>query len=61
MGAKTIITDVCGIKSDENFVNSLEDNIMQRGFMDKLMSDSARSEISIRVKDILRALFVYDS
>ena len=28
--------------------------------MDKLISDSAKSEISIRVKDVLRALFIDD-
>ena len=41
VGTKTIITDVYGMKSDEQFVNSLEDSIRQRGVMAKLMSDSA--------------------
>ena len=57
---KTFLTDVYGMKSDKQFVNSLEDNIRQRGAMDKLISDSAQSEISTRVKDILRDLFIDD-
>ena len=54
------MTDVYEIKSDKNFVNRLEDNIRQRGAMDKLMLYSAQSEISTRVKDILISLFVDD-
>ena len=60
VGTKTLLTDVYELKSDKQFVNSLEDNIHQRGAMDKLISDSAQSEISTRVKDILRALFIDD-
>ena len=60
VGTKTLLTNVHGIKSDEKFVNSLEDNVRQRLVMCKLMSDSAQSEINTRVKDILRALFIYD-
>ena len=46
------------MKSDKHFVNSLEDNTRQRGAMDKLTSDSAQSEMSTTVKDILSALFI---
>ena len=60
VGTKTLLTDVYGMKSDKQFVNSLEDNIRQRGAMDKLISDSTQSKISTRVKDILRALFIDD-
>ena len=31
VGTKTLVTDVYGIKSDKQFVNSLEDKIRQRG------------------------------
>ena len=41
VGTKTLITDVYGIRSDEQFANSLEDEIRHMGAMDKLMSDSA--------------------
>ena len=57
MGTKTLVTDFHGVKSDNEFVNSLEDHIQKRGAMDKLTSDSAQSEISAREKDILRVLF----
>ena len=36
----------------------LEENIRQRGEIDKLISDSSKSEISLRLKEILRALFI---
>jgi hypothetical protein len=35
-------TDVYGIKTDEEFVNTLEDNILKQGAMDKLISDCAK-------------------
>ena len=40
-GTKTLVTNVYGMKSDKQCVNSLEDNIRQKGAIDKLMSDSA--------------------
>ena len=48
------------MKTDKKFVNSLEDNIRKRGAMDKLILDSTQSEISNRVNDMLRALFIDD-
>ena len=48
------------MKSDKQFVNTLEDNIRQRGAMDKLLSDRAQVEISKKVLDILRALYIGD-
>ena len=58
MGTNTLMADVCGIESDKQFVSSLEYNISQRRAMDKLTPDSSKSEISTRVKDVLRALFI---
>jgi len=46
------------MKSDSEFVNVLSENIRRRGAMDKLVSDSARVEISKHVLNILRALFI---
>ena len=48
------------MKPDKQLVNSLEDNIRQRGNVDKLISDSEKSEIILRVKDMLRDLFIDD-
>ena len=58
IGRKSLVIDIYGMKSNAEFVNTLEDVIRKRGAMDKLISDSARVEISARVKDILRALCI---
>ena len=39
---KNLVTDVYGMKTDKKFVNTLEDNIRQRGAMEKLISDSSQ-------------------
>jgi hypothetical protein len=59
-GLDTHVTDIYGIKSDKEFVNTLEDNIRQRGAPNKLISDRAQVEISKRVLDILRTLCIGD-
>ena len=51
----TLVADAYLIKSGKQVVNTLQDNIRRRGAMDKLLSDSAKTEISIKVMDILRA------
>jgi hypothetical protein len=48
------------MKSDKQFVNTLEDNIRRRGAPTKLISDRAQVEISAKVKDILHALCICD-
>ena len=50
VGNKTLVTDVYGMKTDKQFVNALEDSIRKGGAMENLISDSAQSEISNRVK-----------
>ena len=57
-GCTSTVTDVHGVKTDKEFVNTLEDNIRQRGAPNKLLSDRAQVEISKRVLGILRALFI---
>ena len=42
------------MKSKQQFVNPLEDNIRYRGAISQLISDYAKSEISQKVVDILR-------
>ena len=45
--------DVYGIKTDSQFVNTLEDCICDWGVMSQLISDSTYVEISKQVLDIL--------
>jgi septum formation inhibitor MinC len=58
VGTKTHTADVCPIKSDKQFVNTLLDNITQRGAPNKLISDRAQVQISERVKQVLRPLHI---
>lgn len=60
VGLDTQVTDIYGIKRDKQFINTLEDNIRQRGAPTKLISDRAQVEISNKVLDILRALVIGD-
>lgn len=59
-GLDTQVTDVYSIKTDKQFVNTLEDNIRYRGAPTKLISDRAQVEISNKVLDILRTLCISD-
>ena len=58
VGRDSLVADVYPMKSGKQFVNTLEDNIRRRGAMDKLLSDSAKIEISKKVMDILRAYHI---
>ena len=51
----TLVADAYPRKSGKQFVNMLEDNITRRGAMDKNFSDSAKTEISNKVMDILKS------
>ena len=51
-----LVADAYPMKSGKQFINTLEDNIRRRGAMDKLLSGSAKTEISNKVMDIFRAL-----
>ncbi|KAL7563652.1 hypothetical protein ACA910_013388 [Epithemia clementina (nom. ined.)] len=55
VGKDTLVADVYPLKRESQFVNSLEDNIRNRGAMSQLTSDYAKVEISTKVMDILRA------
>ena len=57
-GRDTLVADAYPMKSGKQFVNTLGDSIRRRGAMDKLLSDSAKTEISNKVKDILRAYHI---
>ena len=60
IGRKSLVIDVFGVSTEAEFVNTLEDEMRKRGAMDKLITDSARVEISKRVGEILRALCIDD-
>lgn len=60
IGRTSLVIDIYGMSTEKQFVNTLEDVIRKRGAMDKLITDSARVEISKRVGEILRALAIDD-
>ena len=59
-GRDTLVCDAYGIKSTKQFINTLSDNIRKRGAIDTLISDGGKYEISKRVTDLLRSLFIQD-
>lgn len=54
-GTKSLVSDIYGMKTDKQFVSTLEDIICGCGASHKLLSDSVQAEVSARVKDILRS------
>ena len=58
VGRDTLVADAYPMKSGKQFVNTIEDNIRRWGAMDTLLSDSAKTEISNNVMDILRAYHI---
>lgn len=57
-GKKSHVMDVYGMKTDKQFVNTLEDVIRERGAPNRLLSDHAIALRSSRILDILRALCI---
>ena len=55
-----MLNDVYDMKTDKGFLSKLQDNIRQRGAMKNLISNRDQAELSNNVKDLLRALFIYD-
>ena len=60
VGHDTYVTDIYGIKTDSQFIRTLEDNIRQRGAPTRLLSDRAQVEVSKAVENVLRT-FCIDS
>ena len=56
----SLVIDVYGVKTDAQFLQTLQDNVRKRGAMSKLVSDSATSETSKAVQDYLRWLVIDD-
>jgi hypothetical protein len=53
VGTSTKVTDVHGMKKDNQFATTLEDNIIQQGAPNRLLSDRGQAIISNKVEDIL--------
>ena len=60
VGKESLASDIYPMMLGKQFVNTLEANICRHGAMDKLISDSAKNEISHKVKDILGAYNIND-
>ena len=58
IGRDTLVCDAYGIKTQKQFINTLYDNIQFRGAMTTLITDGGRYEISKKVADLLRSLFI---
>ena len=58
IGRDTLVVDAYLMKSGKQYVNTLEDNTRRSGAMDKLLSDSAKTEISNKVMNILRGYHI---
>jgi hypothetical protein len=58
VGTSTQVTDAYGIKTDNQFVNTLEDNIIQRGAPLKLISDRGQVIVSHKFADIHRSFCI---
>ena len=59
-GKESLVSDIYPTRSGKQSVNILEDNIRRCGAMDKLISDSAKNEVSHKVQNILRAYNISD-
>ena len=60
VGKDSLVSDIYPMRSGKQVVNTLQDNIHRHSAMDKLISDSAKNEISHKVKDVLRAYNIND-
>ena len=58
VGKDTLVCDAYGIKSQKQFINTLYANIKSRGAMNTIITDGGKYEISKKVADLLRCLFI---
>ena len=58
VGRDTLVCDAYGIKGQKQFIKTLYDNIKTIGAMDNLITDCGKYEISMKVADLLRSLFI---
>ncbi|CAJ1960554.1 unnamed protein product, partial [Cylindrotheca closterium] len=60
VGLSSLVSDVYGVTSDAQFLQTLQDNVRKRGAPSKLVSDRAQAQVSKAVKDYLRWLCIDD-
>ena len=58
VGKDTLVFDTYWIKSQKQFINTLYDDIKSRGTMNTIITDGGKYEISKKVSDLLRSLFI---
>jgi hypothetical protein len=58
VGTDTHVNELYSIKTDKQFINTMEDNITNRGAPHKLLSNSSQVLISNKVQDILCSLCI---
>ena len=58
VGRGTLVADAYPLKRGKQLVNTLDDNIRRQGAMNKLLRDSAKTELSNKIMDILRAYLI---
>ena len=58
VGKDTLVYDAYGIKSQKQFINTIYDNIKSRGAMNTIITDGRKYEISTKIADLLRSLFI---
>ena len=58
VGKGTLLCDAYGIKIQKQFINTLCDSIKTRGAMDTIITDGGKYEISKKIGDLLRSLFI---
>ena len=58
VGKDTLVCEACGIKSQKQFNNTLYDNIKSSRAMTTIITDGGKYEISKKVADLLRSLFI---
>jgi hypothetical protein len=58
VGRELLVADVNRLKTDKEFISTLEDNIREWRAMSKLISDCAKAEMSECVKQIICALVI---
>ena len=59
VGKDTLVCDTYGIKSQKQFINTLiYDDNKSRGAMNTIITDGGKYEISLKVADLLRSLFI---
>jgi hypothetical protein len=49
----SLVDDAYNLKTDKELINTLEENIRERGVMEMLLSECAKAKMNSRVQDIL--------